>query len=171
MSNNVHDLSTDSHESLTTFSLLKKITAPQSASPTDPAPKRYMNYKTELCKNFEAGKHCKWGGNCCFAHGKHELRSRTQKEELKCKSCRGFNETGVCSYGVRCQFLHFKPYRKFQEMLEIFEFSVVARAEAEPIELISLALEGVEAKIDRLQVFRKMGAFAGAEPRRFALNE
>lgn len=37
-------------------------------------PPTVSNYKTIQCKFFEKG-HCKYGGNCSFAHGDHEMRS------------------------------------------------------------------------------------------------
>lgn len=35
------------------------------------------NYKTLLCKNFQNGN-CKYGNNCGFAHGEHELKRAPQ---------------------------------------------------------------------------------------------
>ena len=34
----------------------------------------YSNYKTELCHFIEEGQKCKYGPNCTFAHGLHELK-------------------------------------------------------------------------------------------------
>ena len=37
------------------------------------------NYKTLLCKNFQNGN-CKYGNNCGFAHGEHELKRAPQPQ-------------------------------------------------------------------------------------------
>jgi hypothetical protein len=37
----------------------------------------HSNYKTQYCNNFKTLGHCKFGINCCFAHGDHELRQLT----------------------------------------------------------------------------------------------
>lgn len=37
----------------------------------------YSNYKTLICKNFTKHGICKFGENCCFAHGTDELRTLT----------------------------------------------------------------------------------------------
>ena len=58
----------------------------QTFSPhSDPLPQSNANFKTELCKNYEMDNPCKWGANCSFALGVHELRNRNQKEELRNK--------------------------------------------------------------------------------------
>ena len=147
----------------------KSPATPTRGPDTPPASQfSFSNYKTELCKNYEAGRSCKWGPNCCFAHGKSELRARTHKEELKSKSCRGFNESGVCSYGVRCQFLHFKDYRRNQDVLEVVEYNLSSQMESEPADSLETLLLCGEAKSERLAVFvkmeaaaRKKGRFAG----------
>lgn len=64
-------------------------------------------YKTELCKNFELRGTCKFGDKCCFAHGKHELKSKTiTHNKFKTKPCKQYFKTGYCPYGQRCQYLH-----------------------------------------------------------------
>lgn len=35
-----------------------------------------LNYKTELCKSYQATLMCKYGQSCQFAHGAHELRKK-----------------------------------------------------------------------------------------------
>lgn len=44
---------------------------------------------------------------CSFAHGHHELRSKTHIGQLyRTKVCKQFADVGYCSYGPRCQYLH-----------------------------------------------------------------
>ena len=146
------DVSTDSADSGNP--LLRKLSS-ASVQPSVPT-----NFKTELCKNFEAGRVCKWGANCCFAHGKSELRTRALREELKSKSCRGFNESGVCSYGLRCQFQHFKSFRQFREGLEMIECSLGARMDTCPTETLekSLLAAAVTPGSERLRCFANLAA-------------
>ena len=76
-------------------------------------------YKTEICKNFEQSKFCKFGINCCFAHGEAELRTKTVSNEFyKTKSCRHFENAGFCPYGQRCQYFHFQSNRVYTEILD-----------------------------------------------------
>jgi hypothetical protein len=64
-------------------------------------------FKTELCKNWELRGQCKFGDKCCFAHGKHELKSKTFSHmKYKTKPCKQYYQTGYCPYGMRCQYLH-----------------------------------------------------------------
>ena len=135
---------------------LLKSALSKKSQPVAPAPQPQSaaNYKTELCKNFELGKACKWGPGCSFAHGKAELRLRTQKDELRNKSCRGYNETGFCSYGVRCQFLHSKPFKTFREKLDFFEFAVTQGVEEQPREPLARKLEAAANGERRLSVFQ-----------------
>jgi hypothetical protein len=64
-------------------------------------------FKTELCKNWELRGQCKFGDKCCFAHGKHELKSKTFSHmKYKTKPCKQYFQTGYCPYGLRCQYLH-----------------------------------------------------------------
>lgn len=60
-------------------------------------------YKTEICKNWVNG-HCQFANSCAFAHGKDELRNKTNLP--KTKECKHFSEVGFCAYGERCQFKH-----------------------------------------------------------------
>lgn len=49
---------------------------------------------------------CRYGTKCQFAHGAHELRSRTRAHKYKTTKCKNFWLTGSCHYGVRCNFVH-----------------------------------------------------------------
>ena len=87
-----------------------------------------QKYKTEICKNFELKGRCKWGENCCFAHGKAELRKKTLFNYFyKTKICKHFHKNGYCPYASRCQYYHFKTFQKFQELLESFSNKLVLR--------------------------------------------
>jgi hypothetical protein len=64
-------------------------------------------YKTEMCKNWELRGNCKFGDKCCFAHGRHELKSKVLTHiKYKTKPCKQYHQTGYCPYGQRCQYLH-----------------------------------------------------------------
>jgi hypothetical protein len=66
-----------------------------------------MKYKTEMCRNWELFKKCKFQNNCSFAHGEHELHKKTHlPNNYKTKLCHQFHTTSYCPYGNRCQFLH-----------------------------------------------------------------
>ncbi|CAG9310347.1 unnamed protein product [Blepharisma stoltei] len=65
-----------------------------------------IKYKTEMCKNWEAG-HCEFGEKCAFAHGDTELRDKAQISlALKTKECKLYQDKGYCVYGNKCQFSH-----------------------------------------------------------------
>ena len=67
------------------------------------------NYKTELCERFENEGSCKYGENCQFAHGKHELREKkdNRPSSFKTVPCRNFwKNDGFCPYGKKCRFVH-----------------------------------------------------------------
>jgi len=64
-------------------------------------------HKTELCKNWELRGNCKFGDKCCFAHGRHELKSKTvTHDKYKTKPCKQYHQSSYCPYGQRCQYLH-----------------------------------------------------------------
>ncbi len=62
--------------------------------------------KTELCKNYELYHDCYYKNNCCFAHGKEELRNDTIQPCYKTKLCKSFIENKVCNFGMRCSYKH-----------------------------------------------------------------
>ena len=72
------------------------------------------NYKTELCKNYQAKGFCPYGRKCKFAHGKGELITKIPGANYKKEKCKSFHERGYCSYGTRCQFRH--DERKFKDI-------------------------------------------------------
>ncbi|CAG9328510.1 unnamed protein product [Blepharisma stoltei] len=87
-------------ESLMSYGVLKEL----SPKKTDNDFK--IKYKTERCKNWEAGI-CEFGSRCAFAHGDSELRLRGHAtKNYKTKKCKQFFELGYCIYGYRCQFKH-----------------------------------------------------------------
>jgi len=66
-----------------------------------------VKYKTEMCKNWEQTGTCKFGADCAFAHGQHELQHKKHvPAKYKTKLCKSFHEALYCPYGQRCQFLH-----------------------------------------------------------------
>jgi len=92
-------------------------------------------YKTELCKNWELNKVCKFGDKCCFAHGRHELKNKTIiHNKYKTKPCKQYHQTGYCPYGQRCQYLHkeavqpnifFTPCQAAQEAREGYTYETL----------------------------------------------
>ena len=72
------------------------------------------NYKTELCKNYQAKGFCPYGRKCKFAHGEVELITKIQEVNYKKEKCKSFYERGYCPYGSRCQFQH--DERKFKDI-------------------------------------------------------
>ena len=64
------------------------------------------NYKTELCKNYQAKGFCPYGRKCKFAHGEIELTTKIQAVNYKMEKCKSFYKRGYCPYGSRCQFQH-----------------------------------------------------------------
>jgi butyrate response factor 1 len=66
-----------------------------------------VKYKTELCRNFELTRRCRYGNRCSYAHGKEELVHKKHINlHYKSKKCNKFFERGFCEYGARCQYLH-----------------------------------------------------------------
>lgn len=53
------------------------------------------------------GSTCPYGDKCSFAHGKEELRTKSNvSQKYKTKNCRMYYEQGYCRFGPRCQFKH-----------------------------------------------------------------
>ncbi|KTW28121.1 hypothetical protein T552_01981 [Pneumocystis carinii B80] len=65
-------------------------------------------YKTELCRNWEENRECRYGLKCQFAHGYSELRNLLRHPKYKTSPCKTFMEIGFCPYGQRCCFSHVK---------------------------------------------------------------
>ena len=75
-------------------------------TPIDFKNKIAVRYKTEICKNWNAG-FCEFGDKCVFAHGSEEIRGKTF---YKTKKCRQFFENGYCMFGNKCIFLHVETH-------------------------------------------------------------
>jgi len=104
-------------------------------------------YKTEICKNYELNKFCKWGASCCFAHGRDELRSKVLVNHFyKTKICRHFHKNGFCPYASRCQYFHFKTNEVFSELLDAFQKKVTMKMSDSPSE----SLEAILSKSERM---------------------
>ena len=66
-----------------------------------------------MCRNYENDEECKWGDNCIFAHGEHELRTPSQQDSPR-------EETSAVSMSflmVLFQFL--RSFHKFRLVLSI----------------------------------------------------
>ena len=64
-----------------------------------------FKYKTKLCKNWESSS-CRFGNNCLFAHGEHELRAKATPANYRTRVCVNLLRDGYCNYGGRCFFIH-----------------------------------------------------------------
>lgn len=107
-----------------------KPVAPGSASKTKGL------YKTELCRQWEETRSCKYGSKCQFAHGLMELRESLKHPKYKTMECRSFHTTGSCSYGRRCRFLHVRP-NEIENLTKVMS-----------VNISTLAEEGVLSKCD-----------------------
>ena len=66
-----------------------------------------QKFKTEMCRNWELNGKCKFGSECTFAHGTHELLQKSHiPQNYRTKECKNFYQNLYCSYGERCQFYH-----------------------------------------------------------------
>lgn len=69
------------------------------------------NFKTEMCKFWEANGTCEYEDSCSFAHGPEELKTKTDvPKNYKTKLCKRFHKQMYCPYGTRCQFVHNEPF-------------------------------------------------------------
>ena len=60
-----------------------------------------------MCKHYLIGLECPYTEKCSFAHGPHELKSKTLvPTNYKTVKCKQYIEAGYCQFGPRCQFLH-----------------------------------------------------------------
>lgn len=84
-------------------------------------------FKTELCKNFQAGEVCAFGDKCCFAHGEEELRAAPEYfENEDLKFCPDF-EDGFCREGMDCPLSHRKSLNRHQIILEHLEHNILQK--------------------------------------------
>ncbi|KAK3284194.1 hypothetical protein CYMTET_8144 [Cymbomonas tetramitiformis] len=66
-----------------------------------------VSWKTELCHSWVRQGSCKYGDNCTFAHGEHEIKNNVKaKMNHKTKLCSNWLRDGSCAYGDRCGFAH-----------------------------------------------------------------
>lgn len=71
-----------------------------------------VNYKTEMCRNWQSTGQCEFEDECAYAHGLHELNQKTTLSQphknYKTKMCKKWHSytPGYCSYGEKCQFIH-----------------------------------------------------------------
>jgi hypothetical protein len=94
------------------------MTSPSSSPTSSPSYLQHVKdkghekgdkYKTELCQRFFSDGWCKYGRQCRFAHGDHELRPlKVQTNKYKYEWCRNVIQGMTCPYGSRCQFRHFE---------------------------------------------------------------
>lgn len=98
-------------------------------------------YKTEMCRNFELGRACRWGAQCCFAHGKEELRSRAHfSHHYKTKICKHYHRLGLCPYGPRCQYFHLRSHQIYAELLDSLERKLFLKSAEAPSEELGALL-------------------------------
>ncbi|OTF77705.1 hypothetical protein BLA29_006437, partial [Euroglyphus maynei] len=71
---------------------------------------KFDRYKTELCIYKSEIGECPYGDQCCFAHGRDEIRPRPLHDcKERTQPCESFSK-GVCYRGSsRCWYLHPKP--------------------------------------------------------------
>lgn len=96
----------------------------------DLLPSQHIAYrfKTELCKNFQAGEHCAFADRCCFAHGEAELRAVPEySEPEETESCPDFY-AGFCRQGANCPLSHKKSPKRYTVILELLEQSLLLQA-------------------------------------------
>jgi len=83
-----------------------EVVATKPRKVTAPTADFQQKFKTEICRNWEMSK-CKFGSECTFAHGDHELMEKSHiPTNYRTKECKNFYSNLYCSYGNRCQFYH-----------------------------------------------------------------
>ena len=116
-----------------------------------------QKYKTEICKNFMIHKKCKFGDRCCFAHGLHELREKSNlNNSYKLKVCKNYQQNGFCRYGQRCQYVHLKNNEVFNEILNTNISKLCSKLNENPEEKLNTLLEGLGSLKNRLPIFVKL---------------
>jgi len=81
-----------------------------------PSDSTKTKFKTQLCKTFMAGKICRFGDGCHFAHGDEELQCKTLFEADKAglldkrtfctRPCFDWVSTGSCPFHDQCNSIH-----------------------------------------------------------------
>lgn len=116
-----------------------------------------IKYKTEICKNFVLYKNCKFGINCCFAHGKNELRKKKDFNFFyKTKICKHFHQKGFCPYGNRCQYFHFNSNKIFNELLDTLIKKIELNVKEKNSKNLFVFLKETESFHSRLNVFKRI---------------
>ena len=116
-----------------------------------------QKYKTEICKNFMIYKYCKFGDRCCFAHGLHELREKSNlNNSYKLKICKNYQQNGFCRYGQRCQYIHLKKNEVFNEILNTNISKICSKLNESPEDKLTNLLEGLGSLKNRLPIFLKL---------------
>ena len=112
-------------------------------------------FKTEKCKNFDLFGECKFGNNCFFAHGKNELRSKTNFSDFyKTKLCRNYFKNGFCHYSSRCQYFHLKPSDAYQELCDSFVNKIYTKIMDNEVDVLTTSNESKSDSLrGRLDIF------------------
>ena len=97
-----------------------------------------------------------WGQNCCFAHGKDELKKKTYlNSNYKSKICKHYHKNGVCPYGYRCQYFHIRDNESHSHLLTAFCEKIDIRTKEMPDISAFDALELTTKLVPRLKIFKE----------------